>query len=181
MPNWCESFLIVTGQRNEIEQFNKAFFDFPANWDSNRKLKKRYSFNALYPVPQEVLEKGFSAPGPEDLQERMAALYDPEKWYDGYTWCVTHWGTKWDLEMMGVESIPIDETWHMLKYNFLTAWSPPEAWVIKVAKDFPELEFRLLYYEPGVYFGGELIAKGCNAVSRCYEENIPQEILEFFE
>ena len=41
-------------------------------------------------------------------------------------------------------------------YHFSTAWSPPEGWLAKVAKDWTDLSFELRYEEGGVGFAGYL-------------------------
>lgn len=42
-------------------------------------------------------------------------------------------------------------------YHFSTAWSPPVAWVEKVAKDWTDLSFELRYEEGGCCFAGYLV------------------------
>jgi hypothetical protein len=42
--------------------------------------------------------------------------------------------------------------------RFASAWSPPVAWLTKVARDFPGLRFGLTYADPGVGFAGVAIA-----------------------
>ena len=67
-------------------------------------------------------------------------------WHD---WCADNWGTKWD-----VKAKLVDEREGYLEYAFPSAWSPPTAWLKKVAKQYPELQFRLKYEELGVGFMG---------------------------
>jgi hypothetical protein len=52
----------------------------------------------------------------------------------------------------------------VIRYAFDTAWSPPTEWLYKVAPQFPELTFKLVYREDGMTFmgmdyyeGGELV------------------------
>lgn len=78
-----------------------------------------------------------------------------DKWWD---WRIQHWGTKWD-----VESEVVDEWDGYIMYRFDTAWSPPVKWLEKVAKDYPELTFRLKYEEEGVGFLG--VAKATAGVT----------------
>lgn len=181
MPNWCDNFLVVMGTKEEVKKFDEAFKGYPANWDDEEELKQGYCLNALYPVPPEVLNVGYSVPDSRDIKEKLKNLHDPEKWTDGYSWCVSHWGTKWDIRFLDVEVIPVTKSSTIMRYNFLTAWSPPDKWLLKVAKDWPQLQFTLLYFEPGMCFGGEILAQGHNAEIKEYVENVPQEILELFE
>ena len=54
-------------------------------------LESTYSFDALYPVPQEVIDVGFSGNRQGiSLERTLLALRDKEKWIDGYSWCVSH-------------------------------------------------------------------------------------------
>jgi hypothetical protein len=180
MPNWCENRLIVEGAPERVRKFDKAFIGRPALWPlgewetdgrtpeevaeleaQKRKAweesKPRHCFNALYPVPEEVLKVGYSA---QD-RGRIEDLFDPQKWYDGYSWCVSHWGTKWDLCRDGFYSSSSDG---YAEYEFNTAWSPPCPWLKKVAADWPDLKFVLTYYEPGAWFAGKLVMEGGEVV-----------------
>lgn len=47
-----------------------------------------------------------------------------------------------------------------LVYHFETAWSPPCPVILKASEMFPELEFRLEYFEGGAGFKGVFEAKG---------------------
>jgi hypothetical protein len=135
MPNWCRNVLTVRGDDQIVREFDQAFKGRETEEEIVEMEKVReeewegaeqvYSFNALYPVPDEV--------------------------HDRYSWCNLHWGTKWDI--CGQRNIAIVEPGYA-EYNFSTAWSPPAAWLAKVARDWPDLDFELSYYEPGCCFAG---------------------------
>lgn len=74
---------------------------------------------------------------------------EEDNWYD---WHVTYWGTKWDLS-----NCIINDTGNILNFNFDTAWSPPENWVIYVSPYYPNLSFELKYAEAGMGFSGRTI------------------------
>ena len=87
---------------------------------------------------------------------RIEDLFDPQKWYDGYSWCISHWGTKWDLCR--------DRFYSSLnggraEYYFDTAWSPPCPWLEKVSRDWPDLSFELVYYETGAGLAGRFVCE----------------------
>ncbi|MCB9423183.1 MAG: hypothetical protein H6667_25520 [Ardenticatenaceae bacterium] len=63
-------------------------------------------------------------------------------WYD---WSVKHWGTKWDV----TEVTLVNKSDECLVYHFLSAWNPPEAWLIRAAQTFPNLQFQLTYIVEG--------------------------------
>jgi hypothetical protein len=170
VPNWCENKLIVSGAKTTLKKFDRAFKgryalfppqEFDKHGLNNAEIfdlelqekkawenaKKRYCFNALYPIPKEVLKVGYSV--------GIGANHEKNGVPDGYDWCIQYWGTKWDIYTTD------DDVWFSkgeteVEYHFDTAWSPPGPWVEKVAKDFKTLRFELCYVEPGVGFAGEL-------------------------
>ena len=179
MPNWCENILIVRGlEQKRLEEFDNAFKGKGTKWgldswqldgktpeevaEMKAKYEKdyeesepTYSFDALYPVPQEVIDVGFSGDRKGvSLEQSLEALHDEEKWLDGYTWCVSHWGTKWDIDG---ESISVGKDENEYTYHFSTAWAPPAGWLAKVAKDWTDLSFELRYEEGGVGFAGYIL------------------------
>lgn len=176
MPNWCENTLIVRSlDPKRLVEFDEAFKGKVTKWGlaeyqkynkteeqiaqmqldyekAYEEAEPTYSFDALYPVPQEVIDVGFSGNRQGvSLERSLAALRDKEKWIDGYTWCVSHWGTKWDLSS---DSVGVSKDENEYTYNFSTAWSPPVDWVEKVAKDWAELEFTIKFEEGGCAFAG---------------------------
>jgi hypothetical protein len=60
---------------------------------------------------------------------------------------------EWRREHWGTEREPVDvdcvENPGCFDFNFLTAWSPCDEWLKRVAKLFPSLNFYLKYDEPG--------------------------------
>jgi hypothetical protein len=176
MPNWCNNSLFVIGTKEVVSRFTEAFKGFPAFFKGENKeeYRKRCSepkecFNALYPVPQDVLERGYDGGirlGVLGFSQVLNGNAEPPKELDGYHWCIFNWDTKWDVygkvAVSGLDLLddldPEDEV--EVVYDFDTAWSPPLKWLEKVAKDFPELEFSIMYYEPGCGFAGERCYKG---------------------
>ena len=133
MPNWCVNVLTVKGDK--VVEFDKDFQGMPVTWrDSTPKTTKGYCFNAQVPVPQNIIEAG----------------YDPA----GYAWQLDYWGTKWDVYNR-VDMTP--ESYNTFKYDFETAWSPPEAWLRRVALKWFELTFTLVYFEEGMQYAGKLV------------------------
>lgn len=195
MPNWCENRLVVRGDPRRVEEFDRAFKGRPAPWPlagyekhgktaeevAELEAKRQqewaeqepvYCFNALYPVPEEVLRVGYSVPyDGGSLDERLHDLFDPQKWRDGYSWCVSHWGTKWDVDGDVVKiGAGVDAGEGYVEYGFDTAWSPPCPWLERVAGNWPDLKFELVYYEGGVGFAGRLVFEGGRIVEDCYVE-----------
>lgn len=175
MPNWCENKLYVTGTEEQLKKFDKAFTGREPHWpltdnelraditeeeaqalkDENEVYymdkEEAYRLNALYPVPDDILAKGFHRPKPDGK-----SWFEPnEPTHDGRSWCSHYWGTKWDIDEVTVEK---QEDCYM--YFFDSAWAPPEEWLTHVAKDWPDLRFWLVYSETGNGFAGEVTIEG---------------------
>lgn len=174
MPNWCYNKLTVRGNKNDI----KAFLERSRATDKdNVVLDNKYSIlQGHYPRPPELngIQTGFRKDenGKEhriwrgqdaldsDYDEKNDTFFTDEEieelkkktngftnWYD---WCIAHWGTKWgdcDTEL-------IDQDEENLLFRFETAWSPPEAAIDQIARDWPYLIFYLTYEEEGMGFEG---------------------------
>lgn len=139
MPNWCTNELTITGDPKQIAKFRKL-----AEQKNKDGEKQALSLGNFYPEPDytktEVLPTFPDISGTKPVDPSQA-------WWD---WRVQNWGTKWELNEVEL----IDESEDYLLYRFDTAWSPPVKWLEKVAKDYPELDFRLKYEEEGVGFLG---------------------------
>lgn len=199
IPNWCSNRLIVRGNVNRVQEFDNAFKGrlalFPPQEYELRgrsfeevfeekkkewaKTKLDYCFNALYPVPSKFLEIGYSASKPENqgLEDRLEDLFNPQKSYDGYSWSVSHWGTKWDVYGDVHFNEVADGVVEVVEYEFDTAWSPPCPWVEKVCADWPDLEFELLFYETGMGFAGRFSCGGGRVVE---DQNFEHEDMQSF-
>ena len=136
MPNWCENRLTVEGAKKVVQQFKQLAK--PKATQAGADL----SLASLYPIPAGVYLG--------DLGTEETQRYGKNNWRD---WCITHWGIKWDAD-----ATLTNETPDFLVYEFESAWSPPVAWLKKVARDFPRLRFTLIYDEPGMGFAGTAIA-----------------------
>jgi len=66
-----------------------------------------------------------------------------------YDWCVTNWGTKWDV---GGDADPVIESATAASFYFDSAWSPPTT----AYDNMVDQGFRVygMYYEPGMAFAG---------------------------
>lgn len=194
MPNWCNNALKVSGKAVEVRRFAKAFIGLPARYKGETMTTvPKECFNALYPVPQDVLERGYNAHVELNPIERMECIYgdkEPPIPLDGYHWQIKYWGTKWDVyddvtyDKSQLENTRDTDQVH-ITYYFDTAWSPPANWLKKVAKDFPDLEFTLLYAEPGCNFAGKLKIQGenvqtdiCTNITNAIQNN-DEELAEY--
>lgn len=107
-----------------------------------------------------------------NLKEAQMAIENIEKYgcKDWYDWCVTNWGTKWDLDICDVD---VDSE-HMV-ITSLTAWSPCLEGVTKISEEYTHLHFRVDYSEPGVGFQGFAEIKKGICSDHCFEYDYSQD------
>lgn len=94
------------------------------------------SLNALMPIPDE----------------------QKDNWYN---WCITNWGTKWDVDAKITSVVENDDN-KTVVYRFDSAWSPPVELFSAVLnagnEEYDNLYFHLAYAESGMGFIG--VAEG---------------------
>jgi hypothetical protein len=78
-------------------------------------------------------------PMPEDQEEN---------WYD---WCVTNWGTKWDITNAFVSDDTEEDS---ITFSFDTAWGSPVEAFRHWAQQDGRVNYRLSYIEEGMMFVG---------------------------
>jgi len=138
MTNWCENSLNITGPSDVIDEFVKiARIVKPIPCDINNKIniqedEEVLNFNSLYPIPSNISNAT-----------------------DTYDWEVKNWGCKWGASSSRL--FKISNT--VIGYDFLTPWSPPIKFLLKVSKDFPELKFYLKYKDEGNEYKGSITIK----------------------
>lgn len=141
MPNWCNNNFSIKGNVDTIRDL----------WESAQKSGGLLS--AIAPLP-EILE-GTTSPTPADidssLQQTMIAQTGSDNWYD---WQVRNWGTKWDVDLDGLEFTDNGDGTAMIEGWFESAWSPPIEAYETLADDFDSCHIHATYHEPGMDFGG---------------------------
>ena len=139
MPNWCGNTLTL---RHED----------PAMIVRAKEAFSRGEFlNEFIPVPAGL--KDTTSPNRDEASAKsLKEKYGYSDWYD---YCVSEWGTKWDVgDDQGINEVKD----HELTVYFDSAWSPPVAAYQKLE----ELGFEVdaMYYEPGMCFAG-MYTYGC--------------------
>lgn len=119
MPNWCYNSV-------ELENSDKSEIDV-----LEQELQKVNEEGRSLAEPFNHLR-----PRPEDQEDN---------WYD---WNCTHWGTKWDANIIEWERL--DD--NMIRLYVETAWSPPVALYEYLTEQGWKVE--ALYHEPGMQFAG---------------------------
>ena len=143
MPNWCSNTLkVISTNEERLKEFKQAVLvintEHP-DWDPS------FTFNNLYPTPPELMDE--NAFGQSENSDVLNLKYGASDWY---TWRVANWGTKWDAAESGISA----DDGHKLIVWFDTAWAPPIPWLEKIAVQFPELNFSMIFEEPGMNFCG---------------------------
>lgn len=168
MPNWCDDRLRLSGPNEVLAAFALAVAD-PSQTDPDQRL---LSFARHVPVPEEIEEKRnwdrlfeprrslntFPPPDPDWGPNRVAAYMATAIFpiMDGHLYRIALWGSKWepgDVRRFG-------PTRRRLAYRFSTANSAPIAWLIAVARAYPELVFDLTYWEPSCASAGQVRLSG---------------------
>jgi len=129
MPNWCNNNIELAHKDPAmIERAAKAFADGTL-------------LNEFIPLPKELEDT--TAPARES-DEALVTKYGHSDWY---SWCISNWGTKWDISPYGCD---IENG--QLVGSFDSPWGPPTEAYAKLE----ELGFkvRAYYNEPGMGFAG---------------------------
>jgi hypothetical protein len=109
--------------------------------------------NAMKPMPKELLEG--------------------DGWYD---WAVANWGTKWDVNMEGLQLIEGVDGCSIVGYAD-SAWSPPLEAFQAYAAENEDVYLEIKYFEPGMSFIGVWDSEGGDA----YWEDVGRLVQESAE
>lgn len=109
-------------------------------------------------------------------QDRLCEEFVPKPadigdgWWD---WCVTNWGTKWDV---GCDGSPVSgpETPNSFECSFQSAWAPP----VGLYKALHAAGFKVdaTYFEPGMAFCGTWVDGNDVCIEYQSKEDIPEGI-----
>ena len=83
---------------------------------------------------------------------------------DLYYWHIDNWGTKWDAYTINIISNISDTA----ELEFQTAWSPPNKWLDTTSKQFPTLEFRLVWADEDFPSSGLIEAQNGIQINESY-------------
>ena len=128
MPNWCNNSITITGPAEKIlDIWSKA-----QDPDLDKGL-----LDAMVPMPAEL--EGTTAPS------------DGANWY---AWRCENWGTKWDIDLEGLELESDENGTATISGWFDSAWSPPiEAYQTFCDED-SDCSIEATYEEGGMDFAG---------------------------
>lgn len=174
VPNWCSN--VATFRHRDASMIRRVIGAI-----NDGRLMQEFD-----PCPQDLMETTSGNFADIDSQSHLEfrekvnlELYGYANWYD---WCVSEWGTKWDVgDPSSVEHISEDGLESVLCFD--TAWSPPIAFYETM--ESLGFEVTAMYYEPGMGFCGmfEDGVDSCYSIpndSKKIEDEIPIDINERF-
>ncbi len=141
MPNWCNNFVQISHPDTaKMEALAAA-------------VKEGNFLKHIIPVPKDLTDTVAGCVGEDKRAEHEAQMarniekYGSKDWYD---FCVSHWGTKWDVDPYDPEEVIVDG--NSIHFGFDSAWSPP----VGVYEAMTEQGFTVdgMYYEPGMAYCG---------------------------
>jgi hypothetical protein len=128
MPNWCNNNIEITGPVDKIK----------ALWDA-AQAEDGGLLNAMVPMPVELKDTVKGSNG------------DAVNWYD---WSVTNWGTKWDVDLEGIEYTDNEDGTASISGYFDSAWAPPVEAYNRFLEANEDCSLTASYYEMGCDFAG---------------------------
>ena len=136
MPNWCNNNIDITGPAKTINALWKA-----ATAEEGGLLI------AMVPMP-EALRETTKGSGDELQTEKYDGFTN---WYD---WSVARWGTKWDVDMEGIEYTDNEDGTASISGYFDSAWAPPVEAYNRFLEANEDCSLTASYYEMGCDFAG---------------------------
>jgi len=137
MPNWCNNTLSIQGPTETLKPLWEE-----ANREGSGLL------NAMKPMPAEL--EGTTSPAPkEGTPQPLVDGFD--NWYD---WRVSNWGTKWDVDLEGLEFKDNGDGTASIVGWFDSAWVPPIEAYNTFLDDMDNCTLESFYEEGGMDFAG---------------------------
>lgn len=142
MPNWCSNTLKMSGSTEQVDRLEKY-------------LQKNDDDHGLL---------NYFVPEPLDPPNGNPSDALPG-WYN---WRVNNWGTKWEVEVVGLK-----RKGNTLTMSFDSAWAPPvKAYEAMHSQGW---DIEACYWEPGMCFAGEWV----NGNDNYLEYGSPGEVEEY--
>jgi hypothetical protein len=110
-----------------------------ANWCEN-KLVITGDTNEV----EKFIKNGISEDGSWEFENYYPTPYSLTEGDNWYYWRAENWGTKWNPDDVCISANTIE---------FLTAYSPPVSWIVKVSEEYPNLIFKLTFIEEEGFAG----------------------------
>ena len=135
MPNWCNNSITISGSTDTLKPI----------WE---EAQKTGLLNAMVPMPKEL--DGTTSPTPkEGVPQPLVDGHD--NWY---SWRVDNWGTKWDVDLEGLEFTDNGDGTSNIMGWFDSAWAPPIEAYNTFLDDNDGCDITASYEEQGMDFAG---------------------------
>jgi hypothetical protein len=158
--NYLENKLYVFGTKKARKNFNNRFCGLPVKWEHTHSddMFPHYCFNALYPVPKDVVANGWSSVKRGPLNpSNLPAMMKQNTRRCGYDWEHAHYGCSAPQAL---------ELFHVMEgetcYYFETKNTAASLFVEGIAFKFPTLTFKYYYWGVDDEIAGELVIQGKN-------------------
>jgi len=167
MPNWCDNFA-------KIEHKNKTAIDRVV-----KAFRAGMLCSEFIPIPEELANT--KSPNTDPQATELEQKYGHKDWYD---FCVSKWGTKWDIGGDDMADSVDDHGDKFVYLTFSSAWAPPVGLYEKLSSE--GYHVTGYYYEPSGPFTGVYRSESGD---ECYEipktskevkEQIPAELDDMF-
>lgn len=140
MPNHCYQELHIYGNEDSI----KDLITF------SQEGENPLSANRYIPYPQSFKDLDKKA---EESRNNGVHIKDGFN-SGGYEWCVKNWGTKWGIYSAALCKERYNGKKSKAAYAFDSAWSPAIPVIMAMSVRYPDLRFKLRYYERGQGYKG---------------------------
>jgi hypothetical protein len=149
VPNYCENGLTIKGPKDALDDITSTGFSMQRFVPMPEALAGIVSGatkvdGIVYFEWRDV--DGKSVPVTAAELQSLQEQYGATNWYG---WNIANWGAKWDAKG---EWTRLSDTEAFVSFH--TAWSPPEAFVRRLAALYPQVSFRLAFCEQGYDFYG---------------------------
>ena len=149
----------VTGPYNIVYEFR----NFAKDFDNDNNEELLLSANKFIPYPQKFIDMDKDAHNHVKVNGKYVVSGYRS---GGYNWCIENWGTKWEIFDCVIKSENYSKNNSKIVYSFNSACSPITKVILAMANKYPELTFKLRYYERSMGFKGILVVKGGNIIEK---------------
>ena len=164
MPNWCSNRIEITGADTralvEFLASETSEFDFNKIVPQPKLLDNTVSGSRSFVIDgQSVTLRSWYEPktGDPKADAKAARPFTEDElfelneigYHNWYDWRLANWGTKWPASYIEAEW---DDDY--ARFEFQTAWSPPEPVIEALRERFEDAHITAFYDEPGMCAAG---------------------------
>jgi hypothetical protein len=178
MPNWCEIDITISGSERAVTHFERIL---RGGTDSNGETSllgiflprpealentvspRRVPYNENEIAAAEEAEKAAMLKDNEAHAESVEQLLKTCGAADWYEWSIQNWGVKWPDRTRAQARKA-----RSLLLSGVCPWAPPLQGFETISEMFPELRFKIAWFECGMGFSGRAAYKAGNQLY--YEE-----------